>query len=154
MTLSLFRQACIDCEQRLPLEAFYKHPHAKNGRMGVCKECHKARMYVRRLTNPAVQAYDRQRHQAPKRKKQGVENARRWRAENPVAYKAQTAVSNAIRDGRIDRAPCAICSSTQNVHGHHKDYNRRLDVVWLCARCHHRIHAIFPEIGGHYEKSA
>jgi hypothetical protein len=74
----------------------------------------------------------------------------RWRRENPEAYKAQTAVGNAVRDGKLTRGLCAMCGSKNNIHAHHRDYRKPLDVVWLCAACHHRIHATFPELGGHY----
>ncbi len=55
------------------------------------------------------------------------------------------------RDGRLDKSICALCASDQNVHAHHRDYSRPLDVVWLCAKCHHRVHATFPELGGHFQ---
>jgi hypothetical protein len=60
-------------------------------------------------------------------------------------------VNNAIRDGKIIKGPCAICGATKNVHGHHKDYTQPLKVVWLCAKCHHRMHAVFPELGANSE---
>lgn len=108
-------------------------------------------MKVRRLTNPYVQEYDRLRYQVPERRAKGVENAKRWRAKHPEAYRAQNAVNNAIRDGKLKKLPCAMCGSQENVQGHHKDYSKALDVVWLCAKCHHRVHATFPELGGHHE---
>jgi hypothetical protein len=30
-------------------------------------------------------------------------------------------------------------------------YSKPLDVVWLCVKCHQRIHAAFPELHGHRE---
>jgi hypothetical protein len=116
-----------------------------------CKDCHKAAMKVRRLTNPRVQEYDRLRYRNPDRKAQGAANAKQWRKDHPEAYKAQTAVNNAVRDGRLEKTPCAICGTEANVQGHHKDYAKPLDVVWLCAKCHHRVHATFPELGGHFQ---
>lgn len=65
---------------------------------------------------------------------------KRWRQENPAAYRAHSAVSNAVRDGRIEKKPCEICGS-EKVHAHHHDYARPLDVQWLCALHHHRLHA-------------
>jgi ribosomal protein S27AE len=67
--------------------------------------------------------------------------------KNPAAYRAQNAVNNAVRDGKLKKEPCAICAASK-VHAHHKDYSKPLEVVWLCARCHHRLHAIFPELEG------
>jgi hypothetical protein len=41
-----------------------------------------------------------------------------------------------VKRGRIVKAGCAICGSTDKVEGHHNDYSKPLDVVWLC-RGHH-----------------
>lgn len=122
--------------------------------MHICKACHKRRMKVRRLTNPAVQAYDRMRDKRPERvaKKRAITD--QWRRDHPEAYRAQTALNNALRDGKIEKLPCELCGSTENVHGHHTDYSRPLAVKWLCALCHHRIHASFPQLGGHYRAEA
>ena len=46
----------------------------------------------------------------------------------------------AIRRGEIIRGPCAVCGSTKNIHGHHEDYSKPLEVIWLCASHHKEIH--------------
>jgi hypothetical protein len=147
-------KACIECGVPKLLSEYYRHPGMADGTLGVCKVCHKRRMKERRLTNPYVQEYDRERYHDPARKARTAEIAQRWAAQNPEARRAQYAVNNAVRDGRLKKMPCALCGSENNIQGHHKDYGRPLDVVWLCATCHHRVHAIFPELGGHYEKRA
>jgi hypothetical protein len=140
---------CRGCSLLKPSGDFYRT--AKGGPMHICKECHKGRMKHRRLTNPYVQEYDRQRSKMPERKAHLARNATQWRKDHPDAYKAQTAVGNALRDKRLKKYPCSICGTEKDVHGHHKDYAKLLDVIWLCAKCHHRIHATFPELGGHHE---
>jgi ribosomal protein S27AE len=84
----------------------------------------------------------------PGRKAVVQARARRWNAEHPVAYRSHYLVSNAIRDGRLIKQPCVICGAAR-AHAHHKDYTKPLDVTWLCAKCHTRIHAAFPELTGH-----
>jgi hypothetical protein len=138
----MFCRACHS--EKLPVD-FY------DGVKSRCKDCHKAAMKIRRLTNPRVQAYDRIRYRTPERKAQGAANAKQWREAHPEAYKAHNAVNNAIRDRRLEKGPCAICGTLNNVQGHHRNYSKPLDVIWLCAQCHHRVHATFPELGGHYE---
>jgi hypothetical protein len=142
-------KTCCDCALPKATEEFYL---SSKGRPAcVCKECHKARMKHRRLTNPLVQEYDRLRAKTPKRKEIAKRVRVQWRAAHPDAYKAHIAVGNAVRDGKLKKQPCAICGVGDHVHAHHQDYSKPLAVKWLCAKCHHRVHATFPELGGHHE---
>lgn len=48
-----------------------------------------------------------------------------------------------IRRGRIIRGPCEVCGSL-NVHAHHDDYSKPLQVRWLCKPHHQLLHGIGP----------
>ena len=50
-------------------------------------------------------------------------------------------VFRAVRSGRLVREPCEKCGSTQMVEAHHDDYDKALDVRWLCHVCHMAFHA-------------
>jgi ribosomal protein S27AE len=138
---------CSSCKQDKPVPAFYASVKSR------CIDCHKKAMKRRALTNPDVQAYERARAKTPKRKAHIREVSRRWRERHPEAYRAQTAVGNAIRDGKIKKEPCAICGAP-DVHAHHRNYSKPLDVTWLCPKCHQRLHAAFPDLGGHAPPSS
>jgi ribosomal protein S27AE len=72
----------------------------------------------------------------------GIERRRaavsNWITRNPEKRKAQVAVGNAIRDGRLTRGTCEKCGSPK-VHAHHDDYTKPLEVRWLCPQ-HHSDH--------------
>jgi hypothetical protein len=61
---------------------------------------------------------------------------------------AQNALEYAIRKGIVTkRNACEKCGATpvfkdgrSGVQAHHCDYNKPLDVMWLCQRCHHEWH--------------
>lgn len=55
---------------------------------------------------------------------------------------AHQAVQRAVRAGSLVPSPCVICRDTPTLghHPHGYDEDHRLDVVWLCRRCHERIH--------------
>lgn len=57
----------------------------------------------------------------------------------PERNKANIALSNAIRDGRVARDPCHCCGAAE-VEGHHADYSKPLDVTWLCIEHHNQLH--------------
>lgn len=138
---------CRKCKWLLQEQDFYKGHIRKDGLSGECKECTKRRVRERARTNPAVQEYDRKRAKLPHRKAKARKVTREWRAKNVDGFKAQTAVGNAIRDGKVEKAPCLFCGR-EDVHAHHRDYAKPLDVIWLCPKCHHRLHANFPETEG------
>lgn len=59
---------------------------------------------------------------------------------DPRKQKARWSAANAIRDGRLPRQPCEVCGSPKT-DAHHDDYERPLDVRWLCRECHTQYHA-------------
>lgn len=52
---------------------------------------------------------------------------------------ARRVAYNAFRRGELKRLPCETCGTTKNLHAHHDDYSKPLEVRWLCAD-HHREH--------------
>ena len=64
-----------------------------------------------------------------------------YRNRNPAISQAHNAVNNALRDGKLFKpSECEACSDTAALHGHHCDYNKPLDVMWLCEPCHKEWH--------------
>lgn len=83
-----------------------------------------------------VRASDRARSKKPERIAHNGRNSARWRAENPEKYAANTAVNNAVRDGKLVKQPCEKCGATGRIHAHHDDYSKPLEVRWLCPLHH------------------
>lgn len=67
--------------------------------------------------------------------------------ENPEKRHAATIVNNAVRDGKLFKEPCFFCGEDDRLHAHHHDYNKPLDVTWLCVKCHRRLHAYLDKTG-------
>ena len=64
---------------------------------------------------------------------------REWWKKNKDKLKVKDAVRYAIKTGKLVKTPCHICGDVQ-VEGHHPDYSRPLDVVWLCRKHHNEVH--------------
>ena len=147
-------KTCRRCSTNKPLTEFYAHPKMGDGHLNVCKECVKTRVKKHRSENDSVRAYDRWRYwndparmqYSKKQRKEWYENnkeksfarTKEYIKNNPEKRKAHVMVSNAIRDGRLNRQSCEICG--EKAHAHHEDYSRPLDVRWLCPTHHMRLH--------------
>lgn len=129
---------CFRCGEVKSLSEFYRHPRMADGHVNKCKDCNKMDVAKnRRKKIDYYREYDRKRGS-----RQTSERLKKYRAENPGKYKAQNAVNNALRDGRMAKpSGCEQCGSDFALHGHHDDYSKPLEVRWLCAACHHQWHA-------------
>jgi hypothetical protein len=89
--------------------------------------------------NAATQHNRRWRTRNPEKR---LELGARWWKKYPKKMKAQHALNHAIKDGRIIRPGiCERCgNSSQVIEGHHFDYEKPLEVLWLCHSCHQEIH--------------
>jgi ribosomal protein S27AE len=131
---------CFKCKTIKPLEDFYKHSQMADGHVNKCKECNKNDVTSHRNKNlEKVREYDRARGKIPERIKAQVEINKAWRAEDSRRVVAHSAVSKAIREGRLDRNPCVRCGEAKSV-AHHEDYDKPLEVMWLCQPCHKQRH--------------
>ena len=66
-----------------------------------------------------------------------VEKITEWQENNPEKKAAAYAVNLEVSRGNIVRPTiCSACGEKRKVVGHHYDYERPLDVVWLCYSCH------------------
>ena len=125
-----------------------------DGVSGKCKECIKSRVRENRRENLAqYKAYEKGRANLPHRVKARLDYAatdegrkaqtrgnRAYRERNPVKYKAHNMVNNAVRDGKLFPLPCEICFNTHDLHAHHDDYAKPLNVRWLCSKHHREWH--------------
>jgi hypothetical protein len=68
------------------------------------------------------------------------EYMRRW--SQTKKGRAKVTVRGARRRGDLVPAEmCELCDQpAEHMHAHHEDYDRPLDVRWLCARCHATLH--------------
>ena len=131
---------CFKCGETKSLDNFYKHSKMADGHLNKCKECAKNDVSKHRNQNlEKVRAYDRARGKIPERIKANTEVNRAWRAEDKRRQMAHYAVSRAIKAGSLVRSPCVRCGEQKSL-AHHEDYDKPLDVMWLCQPCHKQRH--------------
>ena len=136
------KKKCFKCRQTKELCEFYKHNQMADGYFGKCKEC--ARMDATNHRNANldhIRSYDRKRGKLPHRIKMNIKNTKKRRKRHPLQYAAHILLGNAIRSGKVTKSSvCEDCGATGRIHGHHEDYCKLLDVVWLCTICHNKKH--------------
>lgn len=128
---------CFKCKKSLPLSEFYRHKMMVDGHLNKCKECAKSDVAKHRAENiESIREYDRERGRRPERITSALEQVRKWRGEDRRRAKCHSAVARALSNGLIEPEPCTVCGSEKSV-AHHEDYDKPLDVIWLC-QVHHK----------------
>lgn len=134
------KKVCKRCGQELPIELFYTHKGMADGHLNICIGCTKKRVMEHREVNlDRIRAYDRIRHQAGASKIARAKYQDWYRTAKENQRQANHAVSNAIRDGKLQKKPCSICGA-EPAEAHHEDYSDPLNVIWLCTTHHSRLH--------------
>ena len=130
---------CCGCKNRLPLSMFYSQPR-KNSvwYSGKCKPCFLEHYRKYRASKRGKDVYriwsSSERGKAVIKKRM-----KRWESQNKLKHFAQTKVSNALRDGRLQRLPCRICGNLKS-EAHHISYENPFNIDWLCKPCHTNVH--------------
>ena len=149
-------KCCTQCGELKPLDAFYRFRARRDGRESECKKCKnervkawqranrdKTREYANRYNErnrEAVRANARKNNEKYREKTRA--RVSRYKRENREKARAHLAVHRAVVRGHLKRpSECSACGATGvAIQGHHDDYSRPLDVRWLCAACHGKVH--------------
>ena len=138
-------KVCFKCKTEKPLTEFYKHSRMADGHLNKCKQCTRSDSNKHRAENlERIREYDKQRAKLPERKRHNSVVNQAWRAEDRRRTRAHNAVSRAIVKGILERKPCCRCGSEKTV-AHHEDYDKPLEVMWLCQPCHKQRHKELKE---------
>ena len=129
---------CRKCGTHKPLSDFYVRKSSLDGHRSWCKDCDKksaldwgvkyrgkAAKYLQqwKKKNPGKVAGHKLRH----------------RLKHPEKVKARSRAAQAARNGILEKSLCP-CGRAE-VEAHHEDYSKPLEVIWLCHRCHIKLHS-------------
>ena len=151
---------CRKCSENKELSEYYRHSQMFDRRLNICKECTKKRVSTHRKENiDKIREYDRNRPNAKDRNKEHLERMKNLSDAKKKAYRkvktkgqqsgfsknkkiANIYMDNAVRGGRLEKLDyCEHCSREDiPLDGHHPDYLKPLEVIWLCKPCHGAEH--------------
>lgn len=126
-----------------------------DGHLSFCIDCVKSRVGEHRSKNiEKIRQYDRNRPNKEHRLEITKKNAKKYQAlrdlwskkpENKLKKYYYNLVRRAVLSGKLKKLPCEKCGTSEKVHGHHDDYNKPLDVRWLCAKHHSEHHKMLNQ---------
>ena len=120
---------CARCKNEKAHDEFYKNAFTKDGLDSYCTSC-KSEYYQQRKESKKLLSF-----------KQVAPHQKFWLKENKLKKTAHQKVAYAIQKGELIRQPCERCGTTDHVVAHHEDYNKPLDVLWLCKHHHMERHS-------------
>ena len=152
-------KTCTRCGIRKQLPDFHKDRTAKDGLQLRCKDC--AKIYYETHRKNRL-SYSKAYHKAHKKDRTNYQKAHKkelaeWRRspkgreirkradtkyhlKHPERRIALGVVCYVVKIGKLKRSVfCEECGLPAKTEGHHPDYSKPLDVVWLCKKCHEKI---------------
>lgn len=157
-------KVCKICFQEKNEFDFSSNELTKDGFQHICKICYNQKYNKPRLENikKTKEKYrlDRKRKYIYELKKEYFGRIKLslvdklTEKEKEKLYKlkrrAWDSIMTELRAERLKKLNhCIICESKNDIHKHHEDYEKPYDILWLCAKCHGKIHRIKGE---YYER--
>lgn len=129
---------CTRCNTAKESNDFQIRKASKDGLTSACKEC--LRSYDKSRANLTHRVEARKRYALTGNGKiAGSKAKKKWAENNIVKRSAHIIVGNAVRDGKLIKQPCEMCGKLK-VEAHHEDYEKPLEVNWLCCKHHAERH--------------
>lgn len=143
------RWVCWKCKTDKPISEYNLDRGRKNGHQGTCRECQNIRL-KEIMRDPILAAKKRQQNAASRdkhrarlrpiwvRQQTARQNANKV---DPAKQRCREILQGAVRYGRVIRSECCVgCGAKVHTHGHHEDYSKPYEVLWLCPVCHADVH--------------
>lgn len=67
----------------------------------------------------------------------GKQQRKNYIKRNLNKYRARSRIEMRVHRGTLQRPNiCSLCKKECRPEAHHKDYNKPLDIIWVCKGCH------------------
>jgi len=148
-------KTCKRCGNEKSVELFPKRHKRPGVYQNICKKCKNDKDVLRQRSNlqakrdRSYRTYDPIKKKAqyerlmsdPAQRQKAIDRSRSYRLRNRLKAKAHEQAQYAVKMGRLVKPDaCQECGQKSNVDGHHKDYSKPLEVIWLCRPCHRKQH--------------
>lgn len=120
---------CWMCKVVKPKEDYYKDKGSPSGFAYTCKACV---LIISREQKHRIKWNKGHRDSMN-------ESLKKYQARNPEKVAAWKIYKKALQSGKIVKQPCVVCNNP-SAQGHHQDYSKPLEVVWLCRTHHKDVH--------------
>lgn len=117
---------CNLCRKTKSAVDFHKQKSKPDGLQSGCITCKKSRRKYNKSAS--------------------LKHVARYKMLYPKKRKAHKTIQNAVRAGRVVKQPCLVCGDKKS-EAHHCDYNKPLDVDWLCRQHHVLWHKHYTPLG-------
>jgi len=154
-------KTCPNCESQKPLSEFGRNKNTSDGLTVWCKSCRNERARKWREDNLERAREVNRQNKRDERERKGTDHFRKYdrgwyvknsekkkkdvadsRKRNQKKVKAQNKLNKAVQYGRVVKPErCEHCNEVKDLDGHHYDYDKPLDVIWLCRSCHMKEHS-------------
>lgn len=144
---------CSRCNMHLEASMFYKQKHSADGLHAWCKSC--GRNYgleYKTKNREYIRNRDRIRDSIPSVRAAKLKAKNKWQINNLHKRRAHWRIYRAVKAGKITRPnKCERCLNICKPNGHHDDYNKPLEIMWLCQLCHKKRHIELGDIISKYD---
>lgn len=150
-------KSCSFCGDLKEYSQFHARKTSKDGKTSQCKECCKV-FRKKHYEKNKEKELERSRKWKLENPEKNLSTQKKWRKKNKEKYrlivkrhaesykkrnnhkiKARRKVAYAMSVGKIKKENCKICKA-ENSEAHHNDYDKPLNVIWLCQKCHKKEH--------------
>ena len=141
---------CSRCCESKDLNLFQIRKASLDGYTAACKKClskydkeraslpHRVKMRKDYQKTDAFRESSNKANRKYSKTEKGKLNSRKWSDGNKEKRIAHGIVAYKVKIGEIVRCPCEVCGIEKS-EAHHDDYEKPLEVRWLCRK-HHAEH--------------
>ena len=139
---------CPRCGEAKPLTDYYQDSSRVSGYGCYCKKCHNSNMDQWRDRNSETDKANKKRYATSSRGREVNRRAvQAHKLRFPQKNRARHLLQQAVESGKISKpdlcSKCGDAPELRDLHGHHEDYAKPIEVVWLCRQCHNKLHETY-----------
>ena len=132
------KKVCKVCKKTLDISQFYRHSCLKDGYMNRCKLCEKECAREQRIKHSKT-VRKRGRKYYESHHVELLKKCREYSNQYPERARARNTIKRMVKRGLLIPENC-FCGIKGE--GHHPDYSKPKEVIWICRRHHRRLHLL------------